>query len=185
MAFSDLEFTGGSGGSTPTVVEKTYFSVLSKTSISVSGDNDNPSYFEDIILIKAGGFEISDALTGAVKNISGRTIELMKGTVSFNPDNVGGGSPEFYLFSERSEDGITWTLNADSLRPIEISNNSETFRTVVSTVVDLPNNYHLRFRMFTDTGSVNFDPTAANVLGGQTITGPSVDWNLNEVSETS
>lgn len=156
------------------------FGVLSADSIAISNSSDNPSFITGIILTEGShGFEIYDAVTGAVKNTSSRDTREMSGTLSYQPSVSGGNASELYIFSEKSMDGISWEAVDGSLRTMELRNSGEAFETIVSYSPSWLKDEIIRFRFYTD-GNITFSQPTATVLGGQTITGPSVFWQLSE-----
>lgn len=162
-------------------VDKVGFLALSQTAFTVSGDAANPSYMPIDSLLNISGIELFDGPTGAIKNVSGRTIIVTSGTISFNPDRAGGGTSTLNLVSEKSGDeGVSWIGNLNSLRKIEVASNNESFQTKISLTVNWAPNEILRFRVYeTGGGSIDFIPTSETILG-QPFTGASMIWELEE-----
>lgn len=155
------------------------FIAVSDDAITVSTDQDNPSFLTGFTL-KGTGYELFDQATGAVRNVS-ESHQTADGIISFNPDKIGGGGTDVtYVFSETSLDGgATYQINEGSLRPVEIANNGESFKSAVSFIIESPPGAIVRFRAFTD-GAIAFTPSSQTVLGGQTVTGHSMIWNLSK-----
>lgn len=169
-------------GEITTLQERMHFVAGSIEDVTIGTDPNNPSFLTDMFLA-AGGFGVTiDTPTGAVKNVTGRTIAQAVGTISFQPDKAGGGTTLLHLWSERSMDnGVTWIQNSNSLRAIEISNNGETFKTSLSAVLDWENDSLLRFRVYAlSGGAVTFSSPTDTVLGGEVIDGYSIAWELGE-----
>lgn len=159
--------------------KKAYFFSVSDSTVSIGEDSANPSFLTDMIMIKNRGLEI-DATDGKIQNKTGRIIDYMSGTISFQPNKLGGGVTLMYLWGERSLDGVTWTPNVGSLRSIELPNDGETFRTTVSILRDFKSNEYMRFRMYTaGQGGINFVPPTINA-NNSIIIGHSVIWQLME-----
>lgn len=160
---------------------RSFFLVTSDEEITINEDNDSPSFLSNIELENdSGDFELTSS-TGSIKNISGRNIKLLTGSISFQPNKGGGLTSVMHLWSERSSDGITWTQNSHSLRVIEISNSGETFKTNVSYINNFLNQEHIRFRAYIYSGgSVTLVPPTDTVLNGNVIKGHSVIWKLKE-----
>ena len=157
------------------------FVVLSQDPIAVSSNPLATTFFSGFALYGTiNGFTL-DAATGAIINSSGRTISSVTGTISIQPVKIGGGAAqELRLWSEVSPDGITWAVNANSLRTFEVASDGETFKTSVSLYADWVDGEYLRFKCYsTGGGSLSIEPTS-DTVDGQAITGPSVIWNLKE-----
>lgn len=165
---------------------KYHFVISGSDSITVSEDPDNPSYFSGAALTtSSNGFELFDATTGAVKNISGETIEGLTGNLAFQPNNSSSSTIELFLWSEESnDDGATWTVNADSLRTVEISGSGESFKSIVSLSEGWIPDRIVRFAFYVDTSglsSLTFDSPTTTVNTNQTVSGRSFIWNLQGV----
>jgi len=133
------------------------------------------------LLIDPIGIEIGTALEGSVKNITGRQIGKMTGTVSFNPDVSGGGTKRIVLVSETSIDNqVTWQGNLNSIRKVEIGSTTESFKTNVSFLIDWPDQAFLRFRAYDETGAGLDLITESDTILAQSFTGPSLVWDLSE-----
>ena len=164
------------------IENKAYFLTTTDEEVTISTDNDSPSFLTDMELENnSGDFELMSTI-GSLKNISGRNIKLMTGTISFQPNKSGGGTSVMHLWSERSiDDGVTWIQNSHSLRVLEISNSGETFKTSVSYVNDWADQECVRFRSYIYSGGdVNLDAPTDTVSNGAVINGHSVIWELSE-----
>lgn len=162
--------------------QRLHFVAGSIDNITVNTDPNAPSFLTNLAL-DPGSFGASlDFLDGSVKNVSGRAIPQMVGTISFQPNKGGGGVTLLHLWSERSnDDGTTWTQNSNSLRAIEISNSGETFKTSLSAILNWAPDELIRFRIYAlSGGSITFVSPTDTVLGGEVINGYSVAWELSE-----
>ena len=156
------------------------FIVATSDTIPISNDPDASSFFTGLAAINGiDGFEV-DLASGSVRNISGRTLSVMSGTVSTQPSKTGGAATILDLFSETSTDLITWTKNANSARTYTITNTGQSFRTTVSFVNGWANNEYVRFKFFADDSTLSFTPTSI-VADGDTINSYSAVWALTEV----
>lgn len=158
-----------------------HFLAVSEVTIPIGIDGNNPNLFIGLGLIAgANHFEIS-GVDGSVKNILGKTIEVMTGTISFQPVKPSGTAVTLHIWSERSIDGITWTQNEKSLRPLEIGNVGDSMKTNVSYIRNFLDGEYVRFRAYCKSGgAINLVPPTDAVLGGQIIEGYSVTWELLE-----
>ena len=128
---------------------------------------------------KIKGMSLTNQAEGIIRNDTGRTIELMTGTINFNPI-IASGTASLIIISERSSDGVAWTGNLESKRQVEISNNTETFATKLSVVTNWLPGELVRFRVYLVTGNLTLEPNSSVALGGQTFFSPSVAWSLVE-----
>lgn len=159
--------------------QKNYFFAASDETVTIGEDADNPSFITDLHLIKNRGFEI-DSIDGKIKNISGRLINYMSGTVSFQPEKDAASTTLLYIWGERSLDGVTWTQNIGSLRSLEIPGSGETFKTSISIIRDFHPNEYMRFRVYAvGAGGLTLVPPSIT-SDGKTISGHSVLWELQE-----
>lgn len=160
---------------------KYHFGVLSNTANVLSLDADNPSFFLGFGLVPSSeGFELN-SVDGSIKNISGRSFTAV-GTISFQPTKAVGTAVTLQLWSERSLDnGVTWVINDNTLRSIDIANDSQTFKTALSVVLAWENNALIRFRLYILGSTAVTLAAASTVSDGVTITGPSVVWELSEL----
>ncbi len=170
---------GSARGAAPEVEPLVGFIAFSDDDFTLSQDPDAPSFLPGLTL-SATGWELFDGATGAVRNVSGEA-QTSDGLVSFNPNKlIGGGTAVVYVFSETSIDaGASFQINAGSLRPVEISNSSESFKSAVSFIIETPAGGIVRFRAYS-VGNMAFESSSQTVLGGQTVTGHSVIWNLSK-----
>lgn len=141
----------------------------------------DPSYITGFANTGANdGIELTDSATGTFQNTMGRTIVSAAGTISFHPTETGGGVGIMYLLSERSIDGITWTVNPLSLRRVEIPSNGESFATKVSSIANLLDGEYFRFRMYeAGSGGVTLTSETETVMG-QSVVMPSATFILTE-----
>lgn len=158
-----------------------HFIAASLSTVTVGTSANSPSFLTGMNISDASaGFTGIDA-NGAIVNESGREIKSMTGSISFQPDKSGGGTTSLSLWSERSDDGVTWTQNSESLRTIEVANNGEAFKTSISAILNWEDGHYLRFRVYASGGgAVSFISPTDTVLGGEVIVGASVIWELSE-----
>ncbi len=161
--------------------DKAAFYVRSEDVITVSADDTAASIFTGLAAVGTPNLVVVDAATGSIQNVAGRAIGPMVGSISFQPLKGGGGNAQrIRMWSELSPDGISWTTNLDSLRAVDVPNDGESFKTIVSFVTSIPDTYYLRFRFFsTGGGTLSLTPET-ELINGETITGPSVVWVLEE-----
>ena len=148
---------------------KIHFGAYTVDTITVSTNAMAPSYVTGVTLSPTGSAEIAiaDAATGAVVNNSDRAI-TMQGTVTYQVDNGTGGTAQLLVWSERSDDnGVTWTLNDNSLRTSEVSNTSASSQTKSAAIADWQPGQWNRF-VFANVGagSLTLDSPSATVAGG-------------------
>lgn len=170
--------TGYSGGS----LKRAGFLVASSDVVPIGTDNLAPDKFSGLALLTTNQNFISNETLGAVQNISGRTLKSLSGSISFQPTRTGGGAfSQIYLWSERSTDGVNWTLNNHTLRQIPVPNDGETFKTAVSLTIGWHNLEFIRFKFYNGGGGVvTFTPSTTTVDNG-VIEGYSVIWEMGEV----
>jgi hypothetical protein len=159
---------------------KKSFIVATTDSIPISSDPDASSFFTGLTAINGiDGFEINVA-SGSVRNVSGKTLNAMSGTISTQPSKTGGTTTELDLFSERSTDLVNWTKNANSARSYQITNTGQSFRTTVSFIESWANNEYVRFKFFAGDNTLSFEPTSI-IADGDTVNSYSAVWALTEV----
>jgi len=175
VALNDIEDLVG------IAVKKAYLYCGTLDTVSIGIDGDAPSLFTGLgTLVTNNDFLIS-AVDGSAQNKTGRVLDACLGTVSFQPNKLGGGTTIVNFWSERSTDGIVWTQNSNSLRILEVSNSGETFKTTVSSALDWQIDEFIRFRVYAATGgAIEFTSPSDTVLGGEVIQGYSVLWELGE-----
>lgn len=162
-------------------VQNLSFIATTNSTVVINGSSVTPSFLPIDTIENPVGVEVVTPSEGSIKNISGRLIKTLTGTVSFNPDVSGGATKRVVLVSETLLDGETvWTGNLNSIRKIEIGSSTESFKTNVSLLVNWPVNSQLRFRAYDETGvGVDFTTEAETILG-QSFTGASLVWDLSE-----
>ena len=156
--------------------ERPYIALSSTDTVSLGSDADNPSYLTGAVLESASDISLVDAATGAIQNDSGKDIPFMDGSISFNPDSLGGATVVMHIVSEISADGITWEGNLKSKRTVEVANSNESFATKVSLLKNFPNGWQARFRCWVGSGNLDLAATSETALGGQVFTTPSWLW---------
>lgn len=158
-----------------------YFASAVLEDVFINEDEQNPSFFPNMQLVSQNKVSLYDSVTGAFKNESGRNVEYMEGSLSFQPNKSGGGVSVLKLVSERSFDGVNWTGNLNSLRSIEVPNNGESFNTVISVLLNWQPDELIRFRCYNSTNpNMVFEVPTDNILN-QDFTGPSMYWALHEI----
>lgn len=172
----------GAGSGTWQPIKGESFQLASKDTLVISTDKANPSYMTgNIINVSNGSFGLSDATTGSVKNTGGRTYGVVKGTLSFQPDNVGGTSATIQIFSESSLDnGVTWVMNPNSLRSVEVPATGESFRTLVSFYTGWAPNQCIRFGFVMDAGTASF-AKKSDTIKGTVVDSYSFLWTMTTV----
>jgi hypothetical protein len=176
-----IEFTEApTVGGTP-IANKASFIAISNASVTINGTSATPSFLEFDSIQGAVGIDTVSLTEGSVKNVSGRLIETMVGTISFNPD-VSGGTKQLILVSETSVDnGVSWQGNLNSIRKIEISASAESFKTNVSFLLSWPDQSQLRFRAYEGGGGTVMFVEESETILAQSFTGPSIIWALGEI----
>lgn len=162
-------------------IKKKSIVLISYDTINVSNDLQSPSIFTG--LTEAGessGFILHD--DSSIENVSGKILNKVVGTISFQPFKTGGGVTQLALYSEFSDDGgLTWNDNPWSLRTIEVPRNGESFNTGISAVVNWENGRRYRFKFVENGGGgLVFTTTSLNIEGEER-TGASVFWELSEI----
>lgn len=157
------------------------FLATTTSEVNIGIDPNTPSFLTGMSMSgNSYGFEINQ-IDGSVKNVTGRIIGMCTGSISFQPNKEGGRVTQINMWSERSLDGIQWEQNSDSLRTLEISNSGETFKTTISFVENWGINEYIRFRLYCPSAKgLSFISPSDTVLGGETIVGSSVIWELSE-----
>ena len=161
--------------------DNVYFAAAVLEDVFINEDEQNPSFFPNMQLVSVNKVSLEDSATGTFKNESGRVVEYMEGSLSFQPNKSGGGVSILKLISERSFDGVNWVGNLNSLRSIEVPNNGESFNTVISVLLDWQPDELIRFRCYNSTNpNMVFEVPTDNILN-QNFEGPSMYWTLHEM----
>ncbi len=150
--------------------------------ISVSEDEDSPSYITGCVMEGSEGFTLIDATEGIVRNDSGRTLALPTGAVSFQANNGTGGAAILEIWSERSSDDFaTFSENARSQRNLPISNSTSTSATKDSHALAWADGESIRFACYNSSGgTLNLEAPSDTVNGGNAISGESFSWEISE-----
>lgn len=160
---------------------KAGFMVRSQETVVVSTDNLSPSYFSSLIDENGTDYFVSVPEFGAVRNISGRLLKSLEGSVSYHLANANASERVITFFSERSLDnGVTWIPNDFSAREESVRGVAAKYSTKSSEAFDLEVGALLRFGFFVDAVGVSLLPVAISAKGNA-IDGPSFRWKLNEV----
>ncbi len=129
-----------------------FFAGNSLSTISISTDPDAPSFFPIDNDFQGQECELYNATNGEIRNLSGRTIDVVTGTFSFTPQKDGAGTTILYIVSERSTDGgVTWTPNIESLRTFELQRDINQFGTKLSMLFNWLPNEIVRFKAYSSS----------------------------------
>lgn len=153
---------------------KAYIMLESRTTQAISADSVNPTILDNWVVLKAKDVSLQG---DSIRNDTTRTIASMVGTVGINPQVDGGGNRLLRLNSERSQDGITYTINNQN-RPIATNSSSETYNTKESYLTDFLSGEYVRFIAYAD-GAMSVTESTASFRGVVT-TGPALLWILVE-----
>ena len=130
------------------------------------------------ILGMTSGFTL-DPVTGAIKNETGRNLTVTGGLSVQEERTGGGGSDRWHLYSQTStDDQATWVNNTSSGRSFDLSNDSQSYDSILSFLGSWPDGAWVRFVFYGDDNTMSFEPTSFPVAGGGTMTGYSVVWTL-------
>ena len=155
--------------------DKAYIILESVTEQVMSTDQANPTVLDSWVVLDSKGISLQG---DSIRNDTGRVINSMSGTIGIHPLVSGGGGERLLsLTSERSPDGVTYTLNNQN-RPIYTRNNSETYNTKESYLTGFQDGEYVRFIAFAD-GAMSIAPSSAT-FRNQSITGPAALWVLVE-----
>jgi hypothetical protein len=154
---------------------KAYIVLESVTTQVISTNEALPTVLGNWVVRKANGISLQG---DSIRNDTGRIITAMSGTLGIHPQvDGGGGSRLIELTSERSPDGIAYTIN-NQTRPIFTKNNAETYNTKESYLLDFLINEYVRFIAYSD-GGLSLTQSSA-LFRGIAITGPAALWVLVE-----
>ena len=163
-------------------IHRAEFMAIARGATPISADKDAASFIIGLELEQnTGEFQI-EADVGGIRNISGRTLKVNDGLVSFHSVSTNASGKLLRLFSEVSTDKINWTKNADSGRQNTIAGTSEDYGSKSSEKFEWLDNEVLRFRVFATGTGVSFDPVSF-LADAETVTGPAVRWRLSEALE--
>ena len=153
---------------------------LSTDTVILSTDASNPSYITGISLSESSPeLEAFDPVGGWIRNNGTEPIS-MAGTVTLQTQQGVGGSSVVHLWSERSTDnGTTSTVNPQSLRMIDVGNDSASSHTKSSAISQLLPGESVRFAMYITGGATTLAAPSATVNGTETVEGLSFFWTLN------
>ena len=157
---------------------KKYFTVDSDDTFSVP-DSTTPSFITGLTQVNGiNGFTI-DSATGSVRNTSGKDL-IMTGNVAMQYTRSGVGDTEFFIYSQKSSDGINWTANTDSLRYLRIDKDGIGYKSIVSFLgTPWANGDYIRF-MFGKTGNTLEFQKLTQTLGGVSVSGHAFFWTMQE-----
>ena len=157
---------------------KKYFTVESDDTFVVP-DDTAPSFITGLTQVNGiNGFTI-DSATGSVRNTSGKDL-IMRGNVAMQYTRSGVGDTEFYIYSQKSSDGINWTANTDSLRHLRISKDGIGYKSIVSFLGSpWANNEYVRF-MFGKSGNTLEFQKLTQTLGAESVSSHAFFWTMQE-----
>lgn len=157
---------------------KTSFKVNSEETI-VLDDVTNPKHFELNLVDTPVGFEY-EASTQSIRNRSGRSVDGV-GMLGIQAVRTGGGEATLYIYSETSDDGVTWTPNLNSLREWVLKKDAIDFLSIPSVTISAwGDGQRIRFKFYKEgTGGVTL-LTPEKTVSGETIKGQSMIWYINE-----
>lgn len=162
--------------------QKAYLAAYSEDNIVVSDDANAPTYLTGLVLTNTLGFQlVSTPDTGAIRNVTGRTLNIVAGTINFHFIKSGGGVAQVEIVSEKSTDnGLTWQPNERSRRVLDVPNNGEGYKTFISSAVSWEDQVLMRFKVVrSGSGTVSFE-TSSSIIEGDLYTSPSVVWEITE-----
>jgi hypothetical protein len=155
------------------------FMATSSETIAISTDPLLPTYLQAITQEDPFDFFEYDATEKAMRNVSGRTLNL-SGTLSYNTKNNNNSQRVLSIFSQSKIEGGPWEDNADSARKDILRGANDRYVTKASEGFGLPHRALIRFGFFASAVGVSFLPVTINV-NGAVLTGPSFKWTLKEL----
>ncbi|AGG57794.1 hypothetical protein VPBG_00021 [Vibrio phage helene 12B3] len=170
---------GGDGNALPL-----HFGAYTNDTITVSTDQNAPTYLTNIVLFPSSSPEFTLITDGSgvqwLRNDSTKTFS-MQGTITYQTVQGAGGRADLKLWSERSDDnGTTFVENLFSLRNSEIRNNSNNSQTKSSGVDTWSPGESIRWAMYNaGPGEIILDGPTATVNGGNVVEGLTFYWQLN------
>ncbi|QDF45946.1 hypothetical protein vBVpaPMGD2_7 [Vibrio phage vB_VpaP_MGD2] len=128
---------------------------------------------------KIVGFDVQ---SDKVRNVSGRTLENCSGTFTIDIDKVndGLGTSQLYIWSQISDDGITWEAQPYSLRHVEVASSSESTYTYTSFVRDWRDKQYVRLVFAVKSGSSIRVRAISELVGSDVIHGYGFLWEMEE-----
>lgn len=162
------------------IVNKSKFKVKSISSLSLDLKT-NPKSPILTSLPDMVGFEISTG-TNSIKNVSGRDIDII-GTMSIQISTTSTSGVVIYAYSETSTDGVTWSMNAESLRKTKLDKDGTDYVTFPSMLISNKwvNGTWIRFRFYREGSGDATLNTVSDTVNGNSITGSSFLWALHEL----
>lgn len=159
------------------VLDDKAFIVLESTTVQTLSTNESiPTVLDNWVVVKSNGVSLQG---DSIRNDTGRVINFMSGTIGLHPEvDGGGGSKLINLTSEKSPDGIAPYVISNQNRPIFTRNNSESYNTKESYLIDFAIGEHVRFIAYADS-AMDIAPSNA-LFRGLAITGPAALWILVE-----
>lgn len=163
-----------------------HFGAYTIDTVSVSADPDNPTYLTNIALFSSSSPEFSLIIapdgSQLIKNNSTKTFS-MQGSATYQLVQGAGGGSEFFLWSESTfDDGVTFVENTFSLRTSDVPNNRRGSQTKSAAVGEWIPGQSIRWAMYKGAGGdVTLASPLTTVNNGNTVSGFSFYWQLNEV----
>lgn len=156
---------------------KLYFAIKDDgdVAISISTDSNAATAFTGLEIDQITaleGWQI-EAAHGAMRNISGKTVDGTFGAVSFHLASSNASSRIIYVFSETSTDnGVTWVKNEDSAREESWSGLETRNFTLSSQFFNIPDQGMIRFRIYSSGTGITAEQVSLTA-DGETIVGPA------------
>lgn len=156
-----------------------FFTVESESQLQVP-DIANPINLTGMNIIREiNGFEL-DVTTQSIKNISGRTLTMV-GDMAVQFEQTGSQQAEFYVYSEYSNDGITWTFNQNSLREVAVVKTGIDYLSIPSlNIGDWEDGGYIRFMFAKEGNGGVLIESPVKTIGGVVMDGHSFIWNMRE-----
>lgn len=159
----------------PIILDGAYIILESRTTQSISTDQANPTELDNWTVLESNLISLQE---NSIRNDSGKVIKAMHGTIGIHPVVDGGGNRLINITSERSPDGITYTIS-DQNRPIFTNSSSETYNTKESYLTNFGIGEYVRFIAHADS-AMSIGESSTN-FRNQVVTGPAMLWILHEV----
>jgi len=139
-----------------------------------------PSHMTGLLYIGSLKGVTIDTATGSAVNSSGRSLN-MTGTLAFQLERVSQGDVTLWFYSERSNDGINWAKNINSLREIVVSKDGIDYKSGFSfTQNTWQDGEYLRFQFCcSDSLKLKF-LQRSKVIGLDSVLSHSLIWNMSE-----
>ena len=164
---------GDSGSAQP---EKAYIIMESRTPQVISTNQALPTVLDNWVVLDSNGISLQG---DSIRNDTGRIIGAMAGTIGIHPlVDGGGGSRLLSITSESSINGTDYDIN-DQNRPIFTTNNSETYNTKESYLINFGVLEYARFIAHA-SAAMTIAPSS-ELFRDEAVTGPAMLWILREM----